>query len=151
MKFYDNFISLCNKIGKTPSAVAIEIGLAKPTVNRWKNGSTPTDATLRKVADYFGVSKNQLLGEVNLSDFNVLMLEREGIISSEQSALLLGKPDRNPFMANALTENDAPASDPLQDNDVLFALFGGSDNITPEMIEDVKRFARYVKQEKQKK
>ena len=91
MEFYDNFIALCNKIGKTPSAAAIEIGLAKPTVNRWKNGSVPTDATLRKVADYFGVPTDQLLGEVALQDFTVLMLEREGKISPAQSALLLGE------------------------------------------------------------
>lgn len=63
MKFYNNFIALCNKIGKTPSAVAVEIGLSKPTVNRWKNGSTPTDATARKVANYFGVSVSDLTGK----------------------------------------------------------------------------------------
>ena len=33
---------------------------------------------------------------------------------------------------------------------MLFALGGNSYNITPEMMEDVKRFARYVKQEKEK-
>ena len=61
--FYDNYIRLCNSINKTPSAVAIEIGIAKPTVNRWKNGSRPTDATLGKIASYFGVSTNVLLGK----------------------------------------------------------------------------------------
>ena len=40
--------------------------------------------------------------------------------------------------------------DPLMEPDILFALFGNSDNITPEMMDDVKRFARYVKQEKEK-
>ena len=61
--FYDNYIRLCNSINKSPSAVAIEIGIAKPTVNRWKNGSYPTDATLGKIAAYFGVSKDELLGK----------------------------------------------------------------------------------------
>lgn len=55
MSFYNNYISLCAKIGKSPSAVAVEIGLTKPTVNRWKNGSIPTDATIRRVANYFGI------------------------------------------------------------------------------------------------
>lgn len=62
--FYDNYIRLCNSIDKSPSAVAVEIGIAKPTVNRWKNGSCPTDATLEKIANYFGVSKDELLGAV---------------------------------------------------------------------------------------
>lgn len=61
--FYDNYIRLCNSIGKAPSAVAIEIGISKPTVNRWKNGGSPTDATLQKIADYFGVPASDLLGK----------------------------------------------------------------------------------------
>ena len=61
--FYNNYIRLCNSVDKSPSAVALEIGIAKPTVNRWKNGSTPTDATLAKIAEYFGVSKEELLGK----------------------------------------------------------------------------------------
>lgn len=61
--FYDNYIRLCNSINKSPSAVAVEMGIAKPTVNRWKNGSSPTDATLVKVCQYFGVSKEELIGK----------------------------------------------------------------------------------------
>ena len=62
MGFYENFLYLSNSVGKSPSAVALEIGISKPTVNRWKNGGGLTDATARKVADYFGITKNQLLG-----------------------------------------------------------------------------------------
>lgn len=54
--FYDNYVRLCNSINKTPSAVAIEMGISKPTVSRWKSGSKPNHATAVKVADYFGVS-----------------------------------------------------------------------------------------------
>ena len=53
---------MCNKVGKSPSAVAIEIGLSKPSVHRWKNGGRPTDATISKIASYFGVSVDYLLG-----------------------------------------------------------------------------------------
>lgn len=62
MVFFENYVRLCNSVGKTPSAVALEMGIAKPTVTRWKNGSTPNSATLYKVADYFGVSTEYLLG-----------------------------------------------------------------------------------------
>lgn len=60
--FYDNYVRLCNSIGKTPSAVALEIGIAKPTVSRWKGGSKPNHATVLKVADYFGVPVSELIG-----------------------------------------------------------------------------------------
>lgn len=63
MNFYGRYVEMCNRIGKSPSAVAIEIGLSKPSVNRWKNGGSPTDATAQKVASYFGVSVNELTGE----------------------------------------------------------------------------------------
>ena len=61
--FYDNYLRLCNSVGKTPSAVALEIGLTKPSVSRWKSGSTPTDATLKRIADYFGITVDELLGK----------------------------------------------------------------------------------------
>lgn len=60
--FYDNFIRACNSIGKTPSAVLLEIGLGKSAGTRWKRGEMPTDATLQKLADYFGVSPEELTG-----------------------------------------------------------------------------------------
>lgn len=60
--FYDNFIKACNSIGKTPSSVAIDIGLNKATVTGWKKGSKPTDSTVRKLADYFGISPEELTG-----------------------------------------------------------------------------------------
>ena len=60
--FYDNFVKACNLHNKAPSAVAIDIGISKATVTGWKNGSTPSDATLRKIADYFGVSPEELTG-----------------------------------------------------------------------------------------
>lgn len=60
MDFYDNYVRLCNSIGKTPSAVALEIGIEKSTVSRWSKGSSPNHATKIKVADYFNVSVETL-------------------------------------------------------------------------------------------
>ena len=59
--FYDNFVRLCNSIGKAPSAVATEIGLSRASVSGWKNGKTPTDATALKLAGYFGVPVEDLM------------------------------------------------------------------------------------------
>lgn len=54
--FYDKYVKLCNSVGKTPSAVALEIGIEKSTVTRWKSGKSQTDKNIQKVADFFGVS-----------------------------------------------------------------------------------------------
>lgn len=63
MSFYEKYLMLCDKNKKTPSGAALEMGLSKTTVNRWKNGGGITDATILKVATFFGVSKEELKGE----------------------------------------------------------------------------------------
>lgn len=65
MTFYEKYVQLCNQIGKSPSAVAIELKLGKPSVSRWKNGSKPRDSSILKVANYFGVSPEWLKGETD--------------------------------------------------------------------------------------
>ena len=68
MNFYNNFVKLCNSVGKSPSRVVLEIGGTKSAITRWKNGSLPTDATAMKIAEYFGVSIEELTGETKLGD-----------------------------------------------------------------------------------
>lgn len=60
--FYDNFAALCKQKGVTPSAVMRTIGLNKSSASYWKRGSTPSSDTLQKLADYFGVPVDFLLG-----------------------------------------------------------------------------------------
>lgn len=62
--FWQNFLYQCNRIGKSPNAVAAEIGIkSSGSVTRWKNGSAPRDSVLIKLADYFGVSVEELTQE----------------------------------------------------------------------------------------
>lgn len=63
MDFYENFVRMSNSAGKSPSKVAQEIGISKSIISRWKNGGGATDATVQRVADYFGVTTEQLLGK----------------------------------------------------------------------------------------
>lgn len=64
MGFYEKYLCLCNSINKSPSAVALELKIGKPSVTRWKNGASPRDATVLKIADYFGVPVTELMSEV---------------------------------------------------------------------------------------
>lgn len=61
--FYDNFIRLCARKKKSPSAVAKEIGLSNAAANGWKRGKSPNDTTLSKLSSYFGVPASELTGE----------------------------------------------------------------------------------------
>lgn len=63
MAFYDIFERLCGDKGATPTQVARDNGLTQQTVSHWKTrGSTPKAETVQRLADYFGVSVNYLLG-----------------------------------------------------------------------------------------
>ena len=61
--FWDIFIKLCAQHNKKPNHVTKALGLSTATATDWKKGSTPRDVTLQKVADYFGVTVDHLLGK----------------------------------------------------------------------------------------
>jgi transcriptional regulator with XRE-family HTH domain len=64
--FFDVYASLCASKGKKPSVVAAELGINKSNVSNWKNnGYTPRGEVLQRIADYFGVSTDYLLGKEN--------------------------------------------------------------------------------------
>lgn len=63
MPFYQKYVALCTNSRITPSAAAQKMGISKTTVHRWKNGGGVTDANLQIVADYFGVTVADLIGD----------------------------------------------------------------------------------------
>ena len=63
--FYDLYLELCKERNVSPTRAAIEIGISKATPTTWKKrGLTPQGETLNKIAAYFRVSTDYLLGNV---------------------------------------------------------------------------------------
>lgn len=60
--FWNNFVLLCNKNEVSPNYVAKKLGISSGTVTGWKQGSSPRDTALQKIAHYFGVTVEDLLG-----------------------------------------------------------------------------------------
>ena len=60
--FWEIFLSLCYKRGVTPTHVVKEAKIAAGSVTKWKNGIMPRQPTIKRIADYFGVSVEYLLG-----------------------------------------------------------------------------------------
>lgn len=87
MAFYENYVHLCNKIGKSPSAVAIELKLGKPSVTRWKSGTKPRDATVLKVANYFHVTVDELVGDALSGEKETLDPKIEGYSELQKAAI----------------------------------------------------------------
>ena len=61
--FWEKFIELCKQANVSPSGVAREIGLSNSAAVKWKKGAIPDSNTLQKIADYFDVSVDYLLGK----------------------------------------------------------------------------------------
>lgn len=61
--FYVNFINLCAKNNVSPADIAKAIGTSRAAITKWKNGGMPSDVTLAKLADYFGLTVDELVNE----------------------------------------------------------------------------------------
>jgi transcriptional regulator with XRE-family HTH domain len=63
--FYDKYVILCKKKGVSPSYAAIEAGISKSLVTKWKTNKieTPSADVLQKLSNYFNISISELLDE----------------------------------------------------------------------------------------
>lgn len=61
--FFDNFDRYCKRDGKTNSEVAKAIGLDPSSCTGWRKGAIPRNGTVKKLADYFGVTVDDLLAD----------------------------------------------------------------------------------------
>lgn len=115
--FYDRFVELCNQKGVSASRGAIEAGISKSLVTKWKTNKSdiPSPDVLTKLSKYFNLPISELLGE---------------------------EIEKTP------TENGRRE---ISDEDIMFALFGGKNDITDEMFEEVKAFADFVYQREEAK
>lgn len=63
--FFDRFKHLCEDRGISVYKACTDVGLNRSAVAKWKNGGKPNGTTASKLADYFGVTTDYLLGNDN--------------------------------------------------------------------------------------
>lgn len=65
--FYDRFAYLCKQKGVSPSRAALDAGISKSLVTKWKSNNVriPSPEVISKLCDYFHLSVSELLGEEN--------------------------------------------------------------------------------------
>lgn len=62
--FYSNLCTLCVSKNISVAKVMHDLGFSSGTATRWKQGTAqPSYKTLQKIADYFGVSVDELLSD----------------------------------------------------------------------------------------
>lgn len=63
--FYENLSALCKSKGLTVTALLKELNISTSKGTAWKSGSIPKGDILSKLAAYFNVSTDYLLGNTN--------------------------------------------------------------------------------------
>ncbi len=84
--FKDIFIRLCNQNKESPSAVCRNVGIAPATFSCWNDDSVPRKATLQRIADYFGVTVDYLLGKEEVPTPS----RADAALSAKEAAMLAG-------------------------------------------------------------
>lgn len=214
--FYERFIALCAQRGESPSRAALNAGISKAIVSKWKQNpdAFPSGPVAKKLADYFGISIPELLDK----DLNAAKLipsiplrnpnspaaqgktlaqatqEEPPVTEAQESfydrfariARIYGMSPSGAALAAGLSKSavtkwkqepdSAPSgmvltklaaffgistsellgecekqTPPVSDEAIKFALFGGSEDITQEMYDEVRSFAAFVREREAKK
>ena len=158
--FYENYIALCQARGESPSKAAQNAGLSKTAVTGWKQNpnALPSPSVLQKLCNYFCVSQEALLGEQqpaqSFYEHYIAMCRSRGVSPSraaEDAGLSKSAVSKWKRPTSQLLGEPTDRPDPMGDEAVKFALFGGRDDITPEMYEEVRSFARFVMEREARK
>lgn len=119
--FYERLVALCAEKRTNPSAICKSIGLANSAATKWKSGAIPRDTTLRKIADYFGVSVSYLLG----------------VVDDPDSIALIDPTKKDPPLLRLAEEASRQA-------DALEALGNLVDQLTNEQVEELRKYAEFL-------
>lgn len=88
--FWNRFYSLCIQNNTKPLNVATNLHFSSGSITKWKKGSVPSGETLLKIANYFNVSIDYLLGNDNA---NSVFTEREASYAeSDVNVLTVSEP-----------------------------------------------------------
>ena len=123
--FYDNYVRLCNARGEGPTVVARKVGVDKSAASRWSKGSIPRDTTLRKIADYFGVTVGELLGDGPINTENIV-----GVTARPEVDRTVGRKPENETIGNGLEV----ALEALRNQPGRRALLSATKNMTEAQV-----------------
>lgn len=162
--FFDIFKRLCEEKGITPTKASTEIGFSRGSVSYWKKkymqgeDAKPDSYTAEKIADYFGVSVDYLLGRTDdpidydadgdaLAEIPLAYVEAAGGDMKKARAIMLAA--ERDAQREAHLRSGKLSRFSKQDAELIFALWGDTDDIDERDLEDVKRFAAFIKERKQ--
>jgi transcriptional regulator with XRE-family HTH domain len=86
--FSDNYIRLCKEKGVGVTVASQEIGYSANSGKKWSEGSVPRKTTLLKIAEYFGVTVDELMeGQPTMSYGGAPLLDTKKAATSDGDGL----------------------------------------------------------------
>ena len=79
--FYDKVSELCRQKNIPLTNLVESLGLSKGNIFKWRSGTVPKSATLKKIADYLDVSMEYLLGQSDNPQENENIIKKIGGLS----------------------------------------------------------------------
>lgn len=163
--FYDRYLALCKERGLKPNQAAVQIGLNKGSISYWKRQwqlgkeALPDSVNAQRIADFFGVSVDYLLGRTddptNYDDGDILaqiplsyVEAADGDMKRARAIMLAAERDAQ---MEAQEQAKSARRFSKRDSDLIFALWGDTADIDEQDVEDVRKFADFIKERKRKK
>jgi len=90
MNFYERFEALCKSRGMSPQSKKIldMLKVTSPTVTGWKGGSLPKVDVLLRIAQYFDVTTDYLLGNDDIKKEIFDILDKDNPLSQQEITLI---------------------------------------------------------------
>ncbi len=113
---YQRIKALCDKKGISISKLESELGFGNSSIKKWEKTSSPSIDKIIKVASYFDVSVDFLLGRTDIEGSISEVLGDEDIISFQRARQKMTKRDKERMMQMLKIGFDYAFSDEEDEN-----------------------------------
>ncbi|MBQ2174501.1 MAG: helix-turn-helix transcriptional regulator [Alphaproteobacteria bacterium] len=95
---YERIKELCKQKGVTIAKLESELGFGNASIKKWERISSPSVDKIIKVASYFGVTVDYLLGRTDIKSSASEILQDDDIISFQRARQKMPEKDKNKMM-----------------------------------------------------
>lgn len=95
---YDRIKELCNRRGITISKLESDLGFGNSSIKKWERTSSPSVDKVIKVANYFDVSCDYLLGRSDIEGSAVDMIEDTEVVNLKRAIQKMTPEEKDKMM-----------------------------------------------------
>lgn len=122
LTLYEKIDYLCKSLNTNVSKMCRELEISRSTLSELKAGRSKTlsTETLSKIANHFGITVDRLISD----DLYQSKLDRQSL-------------------REVFEQKETPTKVSVRDEDIKFALFGTHDEISDDIMNDVREYAKF--------